>query len=502
MRAKLKYYSLILICLLATAELFAQKSQTFEFDDNKDKVIDNIFRYVDGALVEHLNDRNYDQKYDYKMQVKGNITRIEADNDFDGKFDRLEIISNKGASSQYQLYDINDGKKKLIVDREISNLDHRETLSNESNIKCSYENFLRGLEGVDDFIDNFDPIISRIGGGVFEFTPGVQIHKSCLDNLGDEKFPRMLRNALDKGLSCLSDLASQDKDKSMKGEISNLLNFFNIQLSGKVNPTKFICHNKNYNWNNGVVGYASTSEVEIKSLGIKHPFVSLNPKMEKSFFGGIKNGPSTDELEGVMFHEMIHNFGYRHGTGVDTSYGCEACCFGNDKAKKYACNICVGKYKDEMDSAYIRDMALMSKESGLVSAELFLYNNIERIPVNQENIDSFFIGLATRGPGVLQEFKKQMEQKGYKIRETSETKELIRDAKNYRPINSFIAKVSEAYARALIRSFVDKEPSKAKTALRMQITSKSLFKIADENARDSQFAAKLGRGVRMLEELL
>ncbi|WP_412472165.1 hypothetical protein, partial [Halobacteriovorax sp. RT-2-1] len=204
-------------------------------------------------------------------------------------------------------------------------------------------------------------------------------------------------------------------------------------------------------------------------------------------------------------HELLHNLGYRHGHGIDVSYGCEVCCFSDKKsAKVAACNICLGGYdpKNEIDPNYLRDMATLSSETGLVSAELFIYKNISRIPVNQKNIDSIFLGLATRGAGVMQEFMKQMKDRGLKVSQDSgRIKKLVKEANNYRPVNNFIAEVNKAYATAIITAYVDKKAFSAKFKLSKKIKSQDLRDIADRNERDSDASAKLARGIEMIEEL-
>ncbi|WP_146037757.1 hypothetical protein [Halobacteriovorax sp. DA5] len=498
MKSHSKILSIIILAffsLLAKAE----EKQVFEFDDNKDGKIDNIFRYQSQRLVEHLNDRNYDGKFDYQMKVVGNLTTIESDNNFDLKFDRIEIIEKLEKESIYKLYRIENDKRLLVIEKRIQNIQHSEAINT-----CSYESFLKSINSLDDLISDFDPILLKLNNGFYEFTPGVQIHKSCLENFGDDNFETLMRNSLDKGMSCLSELGTNNKETGAKAEIANIINLLNIQLSGKVKPTSVICHQNDYSWQ-GTIANASVGNNKLKNLGVDGPYVSLNPKMKSGFLNSIKNGPPRDELEGIVFHELLHNLGYRHGHGIDVSYGCEVCCFSDKKsAKVAACNICLGGYdpKNEIDPNYLRDMATLSSETGLVSAELFIYKNISRIPVNQKNIDSIFLGLATRGAGVMQEFMKQMKDRGLKVSQDSgRIKKLVKEANNYRPVNNFIAEVNKAYATAIITAYVDKKAFSAKFKLSKKIKSQDLRDIADRNERDSDASAKLARGIEMIEEL-
>ncbi|EPZ52123.1 hypothetical protein M902_2414 [Bacteriovorax sp. BAL6_X] len=477
----------------------AEDRQVFEFDDNKDGKVDNIFRYKNHRLVEHLNDRNYDGKFDYQMKVVGELTTIESDNNFDLNFDRVELIEKLEKESIYKLYRIENGKRILAIEKRIQNIQHSEAVN-----MCSYESFLNSISSLDNLISDFDPILEKLNNGFYEFTPGVKIHKSCLDNFGNDNFETLMRNSLDKGMSCLSELGTNNKETGAKGEIANIINLLNIQLSGKVKPTSIMCNQKDYSWD-GTIAFASVGSNRHKSYGVNGPFISLNPKMKSGFLNSIKNGPPKDELEGVVFHELLHNLGYRHGHGVDVSYGCEVCCFSDNKsAKASACNICLGAYdpKNEIDPNYLRDMATLSSETGLVSAEIFIYKNISRIPVNQKNIDSVFLGLATRGPGVMQEFMRQIKERGLEVSEDgSRMKKYIKKANRYRPVNKFIAQVNEAYVSAVITGFIDKQATTAKFKLSRKIKSSDLREIASRNERDSEASSKLARGVEMIEQL-
>lgn len=499
MRAINHKITILILSLFLAPQLLAQKSQTFEFDDNKDKVIDNIFRYADGTLVEHLNDRNYDNKFDYEMRVRGSITEIKADNNFDGNFDRMEIIEAKGDYSLYRLYDLIKGRKNLIIEKKISNTQH-----NEEAHSCNYENYLSSISTLDNLITDFDPIIESVNNGLYSFSPGVEIHKSCLENFGEQNFGKIVRNAFDKGMSCLSEIAANNKEMGNKGEIRNIINLLNIQMSGKVKPTSIICHDKNYDWDR-TYARASTGKTSLKDLGITSPFISINPEMKSGMFGSIKNGPPRDEFEGVVFHEFLHNLGYRHGQGVDVAYGCEVCCFSDNKAAKVAaCNMCIGGYdpKNAIDSNHLRDMAIVSKETGLITSEIYIYNNIKQIPINQENIDSIFIGLATRGEGVQQEFMKQVAKRGYSItNKGNRLKKLIKDVDRYRPVNDFIKEANKIYVEALLIAYFDRNPARAKRILAKQIPSSGLYDIADRNERDSASSRKLARGVEIIEQL-
>lgn len=474
-------------------------NEVFEFDDNKDGKVDNIFTYQDGHLIEHRNDRNYDGHFDYHLKVIGKATTIKVDEDFDHEFDRLEEISNEGGSSTLRIFRLSNGKRKLAFEQRYSNIQYG--LGPENS--CNYGQYLDNLNNIDDFVEKLRPVVAKFNNDFSPMAQGLQVHKSCFKNFGEKTFVKMFKNAMDKGLSCLTDLARQNPKDSIKGEISNLINQFNIQLSGKVKPISVICHEKKADWGSGEIAHASIAQTKASGLNVEHPFVSLNPKMKTNFFGVVKDGPPKDELEGIIFHEMIHNFGYTHQTGLDMSYACETCCFMDDsKGKQSACNICRGNYEDNMDPKYIRDLARLSRDSNLIAAESFIYGNLERIKIDKENLESIFIGLSPRGEGVQGEFLRQLKDRGYIISNSSDTKELLKDIKRYQPTNDFIAEVNKEYVKALMTALFEKNKTKAYFALKRKITSEDLYDISGRNERDSFEAGKLARGMEMLESAL
>lgn len=495
MFTKLTVHGLILLSFFSLSALAQERK--FEFDDNGDGIIDSIYRYEGGVLVEHLNDRNYDQKFDYQLKVSGPITIIEIDNNFDAKFDRFEEIKNRGNESDYTVYKIINGKKELLHHKIITNVEERDNFG-----PCEYDQYLDGIETLERFTSDFRFVVSEMNGGFSPDISGLRVHKSCFKNFKEEKFSKMLTNAVNDGLACLTEIAKENTQETMKGEIFNLINHFKIQMSGEVKPISLICHEKKHKWSEGEIAHASINMTKATGLDIEHPYVSLNPKMKKSFFGGIKNGPPTAELEGIIFHEMIHNFGYMHGVGVDITYGCEVCCFsGNSRAKKSACNICVSNYKDEYDPKYLMDVAQMSRETRLASGEIFFYKNLAKVPVNQESIDALFVALSVRGPGVQTEFLELLKSRGLKVSDNEHTKDSLRDLKRYRPPTDYIKAVGEVYARALVEVFIDKNVSKARRTLFL-VKISDLEEVEAKHRADSNEAGILKRGLRYLFQLI
>ena len=463
---------------------------TFEYDNNNDGKPDNILIYDGASLIEQRNDRNFDGEFDYISKKVNDAFIVTYDDNFDGQIDREDEVSYSGIEEKRNVtkYKYIDGKKTIYASYSFATLQKSE---------CDMENFMKDITSIENFLSDFKPIINTLGGGFSEITPGVQVHDSCFDNFSKKSFTKLAANALSKGVSCLKDLAKQNKQETIKGELPNLLNFFDAQLSGKKKSVSIICHEKD-DWSDSTIAHASTDKTSPKGLKeITHPFVSINPKIRTSIFGAILDGPdSKEEMEGILFHEMIHNFGYLHGSGIDITYGCETCCFSDDKeAQKSACKLCAGNYKTEFDSRYIRDIAEYSKNSRLIAAEVFYYRNIIEIENNQENLSSLFVTLSNRGLGVQSAFLKELDKRKRPLNKTKD----IEQAKNYRGHDENVDKANNIFAQALATLYIDKD-IKGATKLLSTIDSYQIHNIAKSNYnRNAAFdAQKLSRGIYML----
>lgn len=502
-----KSFKILVINLLLTSTLPIWATSKFEYDNNSDGLIDNIFIYEAGVLISHKNDRNYDGKFDYILTRKDATTTITFDSNFDGIFDRYNTFESLAQTRLVKKY-INDS---LYASYEDNLIQEAEQNSSEAppvyeDLQCLSVKLDKSISSVDQLLENFTPVLNKLSQGFTGLIPGVQIHESCFENFSKKSFSKLTENALKKGLSCLNDLAKKDQSKALKSEIPNLLNFFDAQLSGKKKDISILCHEKQYDWDPSTIAHASTDITSPKGLKeISHPYVSINPKIHTGLFGAIIDGPSSkDEMEGIIFHEMIHNFGYVHGSGIDITYGCETCCFSDDKlAKKSGCNLCAGTYKSDLDPKYIRDLSIYTNESKLVAGEIFYYRNLLAIDKSQENLDSLFITLGPRGLGVQGALLKEAKKRGLSLTlsEKNQLKE-IENAQDYYISDKEVLKSNELFTSALLTLYFDKDIEKA-TSLLAQIDMKSLNQISSNfSNRSNADAGKVKRGLSLLAQSL
>ncbi|EQC44186.1 hypothetical protein [Bacteriovorax sp. Seq25_V] len=485
---------LITSLFLTTILSVSYAEDRFEYDNNNDGKIDNILIYDDGILVEQQNDRNYDGEFDYIAKKQDGLTVITYDDNYDGKIERQEEITYSGIEAKTNItkYKYIDGKKIIFANYSYATIQKSD---------CGKENYMRSINSIEDLLADFKPVINKLGGGFSEITKGIQVHESCFDNFSKKSFSKITTNALSKGLSCLKDLAKKNPNETLKSEIPNLLNFFDAQLSGKKKSVSILCHEKDARWSDSTVAHASTAETSPRGLeGITHPFVSINPKIHTSIFGAILDGPrDKNEMEGILFHEMIHNFGYTHGSGIDITYGCETCCFGEDKeARGNACKLCAGSYKSEFDPEYIHDLANYSASSGLVAAEAFFYANILEIENSAKNTQSLFITLENRGLGIQKAMLNELEKRNIKLPSTKNLKK----ASEYSVPSKEIEKNNNLFAGALAALYIDKDINKA-AAILSKVNSLSINEIGSSQYDRASFdARKLSRGLNYLSSLI
>lgn len=476
--------------------IFAAKAseREFDFDSNSDSKIDHHLEYDNGLLTRRLSDRNFDGKFDYTYTRKNNQIVITEDNDFDNTLDsETHIVILENGFQLISKYKLIKGKKKLVA-----SFKNNITQKND----CSYEDLNLHIASVEKLVSNFNPVLTKVDNGFTSIVPGVRIHESCFDNFSKKSFTQMTTNALEIGLSCLKDLAKSKPDEAIKSELSSLLQFFDIQLSGKNKDVQILCHEKKYDWSDSTIAHASTDRTHPSGLPeIDHPFVSINPKIKTSIFGAIINGPnSKKEMEGIIFHEMIHNFGYTHGNGIEITYGCETCCFSDKKdATEYACNLCKGNYISDQDPKYLRDLALYSKYASFAVGEIFLFRNILNIKNSQENTDSIFTLLAPRGLGVQKALLEELQNRNMKVSNSDDFKEDINEASRFYERNAFLAGQNRIFVRAILDLYIDKDISKASEHLK-EINSKQILSLENSHDRSAFEAAKLSRGLNYLSD--
>ena len=350
---------LILLTLIIIPSLVDAKDvyKKVEADLNQDKKIDRIETYKNDVLI-----------------------TVERSTNFSGRFDETILYYNYTSSREpveIQKLDTNsDGKVDKIVtsyeDRDLGLLVYTTEVDADfdgkfekkwtSHTKLKQEaNCIIGFGLENSPLLSLDKDLKKVryslDNGYVKTGWGYNIHQSCLDKWGARKFPALLKETMQKGLQCFSRLAEENKLENPKLPNGAYQNLKNLQYLLKTKPVTLTCAEKKYDWE-GTLGNASTSPADkIESLNIIHPYVSLNPNP--------KTKSEEGQLAGTIFHEQLHNLGYRHGKDIEYPYACEVCCIMKDEGENTAnaCKICRGAYNGTSDKRYVLDTIAFGKSS-------------------------------------------------------------------------------------------------------------------------------------------
>lgn len=324
-----------------------------KYDLNKDGKIDRVEYYKDDKLIRVEEDRNSDEKYDYAEIHDDTIFYliIEQDTNFDGKVDFIK---------SYTKFKKTYSKIKTAIDRDSDGFfetSFTEVIDDrQKDTECA-------RLSVADEIANFATFALRVSAQIPNgFTPtgaGVKIENECLKRWGNS-FQNTVKESVKEGMQCLGNLP-----RPTNGSISGAQrNIFGLNQLFRDDKISLVCSDKSYDWKE-TAAYASTNKTEIiKGKNIAHPYVVLNPGYPKN--ASRPTGEETKKIKATIFHEMLHNLGYRHSESIEFSYACSACCYNNGEtkeAKAIACKICTGNYKNELDPKYLEDFVEFGKEN-------------------------------------------------------------------------------------------------------------------------------------------
>lgn len=356
--------ALFYILLLCSFSLYAdilRDEEKKSFDYNNDSKIDLIEFYLNGILFKKERDENYDGVMDEKTEYfyhddekkpieivtqKNRIIKIYRNKQLKKIFKIIEIDKDGDGIYEYKYTD------HTSIDQQNENCaggDPQSILSNILNLSASVSNAVKKI----------------IGNS--ESAYGHKIDSSCMINYPGQNFTKIVNDAISQGLICIEKLAKKNTAENPRGPNGALTNLVNLNRLMKNTPVTIVCNESEYKWD-GVLGHASTKVSDtIKSLNVKHPFISLAPRdCEKD------GEPKSDEilrLKGTIFHEQLHNLGFRHGTDIEYPYTCGQCCFSGSSIsaseKESACKICRGQYAASagVTKEYIVDMINWGKES-------------------------------------------------------------------------------------------------------------------------------------------
>ena len=352
------------------ASVLPHEERVINHDVNKDGKIDRIEYYKGDAIVKLEEDKNFSgaishwTTYTPFKDAETPVEIREIDTNADGKVDRknfeyhdkkhdLRIITTEVDA------DFNGSFEKTFTTHD--KLNQRKDCVNctgpglptEQNMLLRLAKDSRGAA-------------EELFVGDFQKTSfGYDVQKACLERWG-KGFTGLLKEAMNTGFQCLKKLSDGNKKNAVKpdGAGTNLTNL-NFLLEKK--RVTVACNQKDYKGWEGTAAHASISDADkIESLGIKHPYMSINPSHPKK--AGAATKEEAAELKKTLFHEQLHNLGIKHGEGIEISYTCETCCFEIDtegksasdieaakKQKEVSCKICSGGYAGVSDKKYIED---------------------------------------------------------------------------------------------------------------------------------------------------
>lgn len=344
----------VLIALSWFSLAFAN-SAVKKFDLNKDGKIDRIEYYQGKTLVRLEEDRNYDQKMDY-IEIYDHSSFyliIQQDTNHDGKIDFKKSYSKHSLkrSKVHVEMDRNfDGKFEATIVEIVD--DHQKSSEcGELSMQDEIERFANGAVG----------IAQKIPGGFSSSGFGIKIENDCFSKWGND-FKDLVKSSVDIGMQCLDKLAKESPSR-MTGALRNSFELSEILKEDKIS---LVCSDsdKDYDWSSTAAHASTAPSDKLKGKDIGHPFIALNPSYPKS--SGNQRAKENQNIQNTIFHEMLHNLGYRHSESIEFSYGCGTCCFDKEistSGKDAACKICAGDYVNELDPNYLSDFVQYGKES-------------------------------------------------------------------------------------------------------------------------------------------
>ena len=362
----------LLFILIKPAMAQQQGSRVVERDQNKDGIIDLRIFYQGKHKVRVEHDRNNDKFNDIieTYNPDGSLQDVLRDDDFDKKMEIKETYVKENGHWIQRVFKLQeDGSYKFVVSTK--------TPVNQQVLNTRYLQCIEGLwipEVITRLTDASTDAAMTANNGWFPTNYGVRIHQSCVSNFGNDFGITGIRESFNEGISCITGLANQRSPSDrISGSLTNL-SLLEEVINPPTGPASIVCNETTgYNWSS-TAGHASVSSDQALSLPgspattVSHPYISINPnyRPEPAAGDSDSNTVSRQEFKRTIFHEFLHNLGYRHGHGVEYPYSCEKCCIGpfgesetDRQIKRRACNVCRGDYSGENDFEYIMDITEM-----------------------------------------------------------------------------------------------------------------------------------------------
>jgi hypothetical protein len=352
--------SSITFCLISLLSFVVNAQEIItskEIDTNQDYKIDRIERFKNGDLISVSRDTMYVGKFNetsyyfsYESPVKPTEV-IEKDTDDDGKVDRIEkIYRNPKTDMKITTYKVTKRRGPAAVERNWSTYSKLSELKTKDTVMCGGELNLESL-AVMKLIGSVKDVRFSLDDGYYKTGWGYDIHQSCMDRWGADKFPEVLKTSMQSGLRCLENLAKTSKTPN--GAYRNAKDFEYLLSSKTIAMT---CDEKK-EWEDTIAHASAGPAYKIKDSKMQHPYISINPTMPKIV--GKASKKELEEMAKTLFHEQFHNIGLKHGQDIEYAYSCETCCIDSKESKEMkdaACKVCSGNYSSMTDRSYILDL--------------------------------------------------------------------------------------------------------------------------------------------------
>lgn len=344
----------IALIFLASSFVFAQSETVKKIDLNKNGKMDRFEYFMGEKLIRIEEDRNGDGRIDFKTFFDHKTYyQIELqDADYDGKFERKRsYLALPGHKSKLinELDKNGDGIYEIKYNSVSSNIQ-----------KQSCEQKIVDAE-ILELSKASLKAVAKSQNGLLPTGLGYKVDQACYSKWGND-FNKILKDSVQGGLKCLSDLDKKVSDgKTVSGALRNAYGLTQIMENDGIS---LMCSESDYDWS-GTAGHASVTSMEkIKGpdgKDLPHPFLSINPNDPKT--KAPTDARELLEFKKTIFHETLHNLGYRHNEDMEYSYTCETCCFGEEskEVKDNACKLCTGNYKNINDITYIQDFLEFSQ---------------------------------------------------------------------------------------------------------------------------------------------
>lgn len=331
------------------------------------------YRLIDSKLllnqkIENSYDTSGDGKIDYiEVLVNNSLVEKKIDNDNDGEIDQIVKYLKNDPTGLVELrkYFLPKSKLPSLTEKFIKDLKNKNikviseyddnvdgVIDRKQNkiidlfaVKENCDPSLKGFSELNSFADDSLKVLQ--GKEKSLVIESYNIDAGCFNEKGRDWFLMRLTNAMTTGMSCLKDLAGKNGRGAQK-------NYAGLDLLMKRNKIQLYCSQTDYDWHGTLAHATVSSDDEIN--GLKHPAISLNPNLASR----LKSSGGDLEFERTLFHEQLHNLGFRHGHDIEYPYACEVCCFPRDEkeeVKNKACQICSGNYSDGNDINYVADIS-------------------------------------------------------------------------------------------------------------------------------------------------